>query len=198
MNEEDRRVKRTRKLLTSALYALINEKPYDEITVYEIAERADIGQRTFYRHYGSKDELLIDTMKNNLIDFRKLLVLPTTALFSDDQAKSNHTENGRKLFAYIEQHEALFSIIFQGSTTLYQSLVTLADQKILKMLNTMTADKVSPVPFEIVSHYLTTATIEVVKWWLAQGKPYSPEEMGKYLFLLVLKPNRDLFLSYNS
>ena len=49
---EDRRIKRTRNALNQALAELVTEKAYDEITIQEIADRADIGHRTFYRHYG--------------------------------------------------------------------------------------------------------------------------------------------------
>ncbi len=53
----DRRVRRTRELLRSALLSLIQEKGYDRITVQDILDRADIGRSTFYAHYRDKDDL---------------------------------------------------------------------------------------------------------------------------------------------
>jgi AcrR family transcriptional regulator len=54
----DRRVRRTRESLRSALVSLIEEKGYDRITVQDIIDRADVGRSTFYAHYRDKDDLL--------------------------------------------------------------------------------------------------------------------------------------------
>ena len=55
---KDRRIQKTQALLHEALGSLIREKPYDEIVVKEILDRANVGRSTFYMHYRDKDELL--------------------------------------------------------------------------------------------------------------------------------------------
>src|SRR5215475_7662357 len=55
---KDRRIQKTQKLLHEALGSLIREKPYDEIVVKEILDRANVGRSTFYTHFRDKDELL--------------------------------------------------------------------------------------------------------------------------------------------
>jgi len=101
MPQEDRRIRRTRSLLNKALVELVAEKEYDEITIQEITERADIGHRTFYRHYASKDELLIDVMEDALSGFRDLLVLPSSLLLPSDELDGTPQENGRRLFEHV-------------------------------------------------------------------------------------------------
>src|SRR5664279_2590257 len=54
----DRRILRTRKALWEALIALIEEKDYSEITIQDIADRADVNRVTFYLHYRDKQDLL--------------------------------------------------------------------------------------------------------------------------------------------
>ena len=54
----DRRVGRTQRALKKALLDLIQERPYEEITVRDISDRADIGRSTFYSHFDSKEALL--------------------------------------------------------------------------------------------------------------------------------------------
>ncbi len=56
----DRRVLRTHAALQDALLDLILEKRYDEITVEEITDWANVGRTTFYLHYQDKDALLLD------------------------------------------------------------------------------------------------------------------------------------------
>ena len=53
----DRRVARSREMLHQAMLSLIIEKGYEEITVEDICERANVGRSTFYAHFTSKDDL---------------------------------------------------------------------------------------------------------------------------------------------
>ena len=62
----DRRVQKTHALLHRALGQLIREKDYDQITVGDILERADVGRSTFYTHFRDKDELLVSAMHDVL------------------------------------------------------------------------------------------------------------------------------------
>ncbi len=55
----DARVRRTRDALGDALVALMQEKPFDTITVQDVLDRAKVGRSTFYAHYSDKDDLLM-------------------------------------------------------------------------------------------------------------------------------------------
>jgi len=56
---KDRRIQKTQRALREALTSLIGEKPYDDIAVKEILDRANVGRSTFYMHFRDKDELLL-------------------------------------------------------------------------------------------------------------------------------------------
>lgn len=58
MAREDMRVQRTLNAIDTAFEALICEKDYDTISVTELAKRAGINKKTFYRHYPSLHDLL--------------------------------------------------------------------------------------------------------------------------------------------
>ena len=49
--KEDRRVRRTKKMLTQALTELLQEKQINEITVKELTDLADMNRGTFYLYY---------------------------------------------------------------------------------------------------------------------------------------------------
>src|SRR5678815_5317767 len=57
--KEDARVRRTRDALGDALVALMQEKPFETITVQDVLDRAKVGRSTFYSHYSDKDDLLM-------------------------------------------------------------------------------------------------------------------------------------------
>ena len=56
---EDRRIQRTRAMLLSALLDLIVERGYEEVSVQDIVDRANVGRSTFYKHFLDKRELLL-------------------------------------------------------------------------------------------------------------------------------------------
>ena len=192
MPQEDRRIRRTRRLLKKALVELIGEQAYDEITVQEITERADIGHRTFYRHYAGKDELLIDVMKETLSGFQDLLVLPTTSLLTADELDEIPWINGRRLFEYVDKNEELFRVLFQARPIIYQSMLDQARQNAINLLHEVIEEQTSPIPFRIMANHLTTSTIEMMKLWLEDGKPCPADVMGSYRVEMVFKPMRNL------
>lgn len=58
----DPRVARTRRRLQESLLVLARERPLEEITVGDVAERAGINRSTYYQHFSDKEMLLADAL----------------------------------------------------------------------------------------------------------------------------------------
>jgi AcrR family transcriptional regulator len=75
-NMADARVVRTKKNIRNAFVEILMEKPFDEITVTELCEKAGISRITFYTHYADKYELVEvlfqEMMHESSEDFRVL------------------------------------------------------------------------------------------------------------------------------
>lgn len=54
----DRRQRKTREAIFSAFITLLSHKKFEQITVSEIIEQADVGRATFYAHFETKEFLL--------------------------------------------------------------------------------------------------------------------------------------------
>ena len=67
----DLRSRRTRKWLQQALLSLMKEKPFREIQITEIADRAEVSRPAFYLHYRSKEELLFSYVDAGFEEFHK-------------------------------------------------------------------------------------------------------------------------------
>src|ERR1700749_2529422 len=55
----DRRVLHTRDVLGDALVKLMHERPFEEITVQHILDRAGVSRSTFYAHFSDKNDLFL-------------------------------------------------------------------------------------------------------------------------------------------
>jgi AcrR family transcriptional regulator len=54
----ERKQQRLRRHIVDAALALFAERGFDEVTVSDIAERAEVGRSTFFRYFGDKQEVL--------------------------------------------------------------------------------------------------------------------------------------------
>lgn len=57
-NFDDRRARRSRKMLKESLLALMKKKSFSEISVRDVTDGADMNRGTFYLHYSGTAELL--------------------------------------------------------------------------------------------------------------------------------------------
>ncbi|MCI5744928.1 MAG: TetR family transcriptional regulator [Erysipelotrichaceae bacterium] len=60
LDKVDKRVEKTRSAIILAFKEMIIEKDFNQLTVKELAQRANINRKTFYLHYQSLDEILFD------------------------------------------------------------------------------------------------------------------------------------------
>lgn len=78
MADDDRRIKRTKKALSTALAELITQKDLRHITVQELADRADIHRATFYLHYRDVYDLYEQIEKEILSHLEEIVVEDTS------------------------------------------------------------------------------------------------------------------------
>ena len=191
MNPTDRRVRRTQKALGDALIALALEKEYDEITIQEITNRADIGYRTFFRHYSDRDELLKDVLSTVRVEMRELMGPPSFELFLDPNTQAADLPDSKILFQHVQENSDLYRVLLFSDRGLVQPLKAFAIQEFRTNYSTLLE---TDIPFDILANHMVSAMITLLRWWLDNDMCHSPDEMGEYALHLIILPTRDLFL----
>ncbi|MET8512959.1 TetR family transcriptional regulator [Streptomyces sp. NPDC005077] len=64
-DRRSRKARRTRDTLAQAAFALVLERGLKNVTVEEIAERADVDRRTFSRYFTSKEAAVLDSLRGD-------------------------------------------------------------------------------------------------------------------------------------
>lgn len=180
MNENDLRVKRTRRLLQDAFLMLANEQDFADITIRDVTREAQVGYKTFFRHYESIEALLQTIIDNFLEEFRQVALPPTQ---HDAVA-----ENTYYIFRVAMENRRLFLAVFNSpkSMTFLAPVMEHAYQDSKQLF--VAAD----VPNELVGYHFATSMISLTKWWLENQAECSLEEMVEYVMDLVIRPMEQL------
>jgi AcrR family transcriptional regulator len=187
-NKTDRRIRRTRHSLRTALLELIKEKDYDDVSIEEITERANVGRATFYLHYKDKEDLLLEEfseMANEKVQV--LLEIPfSTWLQSEDTVGTK----GKKpvpplliLFEHIYENSELYYILLKSekSGRIIERIRKISTEAIATFVEAKT--KTDPIPFlfrvpiEFFAAFFSGALLSTIDWWLEEGMHHTPREM---------------------
>ncbi len=192
MTKTDRRIRRTQKLLGDALIALALERGYENITIQDVTARADIGYRSYFRHYAGLDDLLRHVAQTQLDELEKLFRFPAFETLPQDLFAYS-MENGRILFDYIQAHEPIFRVLLLQDSVRFclQSVIRHARDYAERFFNQFPSENIAP---SIVANHVIYATFALMHWWLENDKPYSPQRMGEVFAALVMRPAWQLSL----
>lgn len=191
MNQEDKRVIRTRSQLAKALIELSCQEGYEAVTIQSITDHAGINYRTFYRHYESKDALLHDVLRNTMDALRRLMPPPTAAELADSDFEAIARRKGRILYEYVAENSVIFEVLLQSGTA---ALVPIQEFAQAQTENYFAGIPSREIPFRLAAHHMISATFSLIKWWLDDNMTYSPEQMGDYAAQLIMLPIQRLLV----
>lgn len=182
---EDRRTQRTRKMLEDALLALIEEQGYDNITVQQITNRANLGRATFYLHYKDKEQLLLATLQALHDDLAQQL-----ALFTFQDLATEHIKLSTTVFQHVAKHNYLYRVLLseRGAAFARHSLTAYITRQVerygvISLLSALQGFEPA-VPLSLLAEYVSGTLIATVSWWLNHGMQKAPEEMGQIVHQL--------------
>jgi AcrR family transcriptional regulator len=176
----DPRVTKTRAALAQAVLALAAEKPFADLTVTEIAERAGVGYASFFRHYRDKDALLAD-VADELVEDLLTIIMP--ALQDRDTEAASIA-----ICRFVEDNRLIAKALLAGGaeTKVRQHIVMRAIERSDQPMVSQPAG----IPQALVITHCVSATLGLLSWWLDQGDAVQAEAMGALVDRLVMAPVR--------
>ncbi len=183
---QDRRIRRTQKLLGEALIAEAREKGYKNVTIQDVTKRADVGYRTYFRHYTGLDELLISVAQDRMDDFYQILDLPLLGELSADPMEYFH-KIGDTLFQHIEQNQKMFRFLLLDDSLRFvlDPVMNRSCQKAEISLSGLPQENISA---DLAANHIISSVFSLMRWWLENDLRPSPQEMGDIFTNLIIKP----------
>ena len=120
MNKSESKYFNTATKMDLALISLLKEKPFEYITVSEICETAGVNRSTFYLHYETIGDLLDETTRYLLDDFRSYFPTDTIDLVCCDRNELVFVCDKylTPYLTYIKNHKEVFGTAITHSKTL--------------------------------------------------------------------------------
>jgi AcrR family transcriptional regulator len=185
---QDRRVRKTEALLRQALAALVREKPYDDIVVKEILDRANVGRSTFYTHFRDKDELLLSGIQDMLRSAR-----PTDRGRALATPFENSLWFSLPIFEHIEQHRRSGepSMPPGGRRVMHEhlehALTQLIEDEVGAALRRSRRTVVQP-SLPLLVQWIASTFVLVLNWWVESDSSLSAREADS-LFRGLIEPS---------
>lgn len=174
----DVRQVRTRAALRAAFLELTKRQPYDGISIGEIAQVAEVGYATFFRHYRDKDALLAD-VADGLIGETMVMLAPL-ALAAESR------EAALTLCRFVAERRPIFtSLLIGGARNAVRDEIL---ARSIRQVDLSETAKVSWMPESLGAVHMVTSVLTIISWWLEHGEDRSAEEMSVIIDRLVLTP----------
>jgi AcrR family transcriptional regulator len=159
-------VARSKSRIVEALLQLMEEKQFSDITISEICDRAGVGRPTYYRHYNSKDDIILGELDRIYFNFLESVV-------SQYGESPPPQEVITEVFEYWRQNRRINELLIKHnlngllSAALERHFGRLREHKIFTM-------RMDPYLSELIVGGIPLVLIQ----WVKKGMQESSEEMA--------------------
>jgi AcrR family transcriptional regulator len=171
MSKVDRRIAKSQVAIKNAVTELMSEKSFDEITIQDIADRANVNRGTIYLHYMDKYDLLDKMIEEHIDNLRELCRSASEMTFQ---------EGNYVWFEYFERHYLFFSTMLasKGAPYFRNRFLDLVVEEYQPELDT-TEGKNQGLSEDVILQFFASAIVGAVEWWFKNGMPLPARAMAE-------------------
>lgn len=171
MSKVDRRIAKSQSAIKNALTELMSEKNFDDITIQDIADRADVNRGTIYLHYTDKYDLLDKMIEEHIDNLRELCKSASELTFQ---------EGNYVWYEYFERNYLFFSTMLasKGAPYFRSRFLDLVVEEFKPEVN-IAGGKNKGLNGEMILQFFGSAVVGTVEWWFKNGMPLSARVMAE-------------------
>ena len=181
--KEDRRVRRTKKLLTQALTQLLQEKQINEITVKELTDLADMNRGTFYMYYKDMFDML-EKIEDGLFEALDAIV----SLHEHDDVSQQTKPILLELFRFIEGNQEMCRVLLSphGDMNFLHRLNEVVREKCLTAWPDIRKEK-GEADFDYRYSFVVYGCAGVIRAWVNRNCQESAEKIAEMAYSMILR-----------
>ncbi len=164
---EDKRIRRTKKLLRQALTRLMQQKDFQSITVTDVVREADINRGTFYAHYRDVYDLRDKIEAEMIENFRELI-----ATIRPSETATLKPVLGR-LMDYLEENREIVTALIKvnGQDGFGRKMIAVIEECRMELLPYRSIEDA------YAARFLATGVIGMTEKWITESQPIPKNEM---------------------
>ena len=193
MNKSESKYFNTATKMDLALISLLKKKPFEYITVSEICETASVNRSTFYLHYETISDLLDETTRYLLDDFRSYFPTDTIDLVCCDRNELVFVCDKylTPYLTYIKNHKEVF-----GTAITHNKILKFEDvhKRLFDNIFNPILDRFhypSNTRQYVMMYYLNGINAIVLEW-LKNGCDKSIAEISEIISVCIYGLNKDI------
>ena len=176
----DERVRRTRARLGSALVALIHEKPFNDVTVQEVLDRASVGRSTFYLHFRNKNDLLLSQLE--------VFLETMSTTLTNREEESHRVLPVAEMFSHIGAQNKIYRALADAGRLhdffdLAQGYFSRAIEQRLR--ESRRCSHLLPQELNARSYALAASLLALLKWWVDRRAKEAPRAIDELFHRIV-------------
>jgi AcrR family transcriptional regulator len=171
MSKVDRRIAKSQVAIKNAVTELMSEKSFDDITIQDIADRANVNRGTVYLHYTDKYDLLDKIIEEHINNLRNLCQSASEMTFQ---------EGNYVWFDYFEKNYLFFSTMLasKGAPYFRTRFLDLVIQEYKNEVD-ITEGKNQGLSETVILQFFASAIVGAVEWWFKNGMPLPARVMAE-------------------
>lgn len=165
----DRRVRRSRAALTSAMTELTLERGYSGLEPKTVAERAAVGRSTFYTHFAGMDDLLAHSLERHL------------SILAECMLKADVDPALVSLMKHFWQQRGASRAILRGTAiaAISRVLRSKLEAGLLQLRRSLKYEGDQPV--SLIAAHISSGQLAALDLWLSGRAPATPDQMARLL-----------------
>lgn len=176
-----RKITRSDKWFMDALLQLMKMKPYNKIKITDIAGKADLNCRTFYRHFNSKDDVLKLYCESLVAELPDMIFQKgTLTMYSVTVSYFEFCEKNVDFLLLLKKHGLTYFLLDH-----YDHLRELVKNQIKPNASADEYGGRTPYMFA----FILGGYWNIVNQWLLDTPRKSPEEMARIVVEIIFEKN---------
>lgn len=182
-SKEDRRIIRTRKVITESFISLLKEKGFQDISVADLTEHAEINRSNFYAHYNDKFDLLHAVIEEKLTLLSEELEATRVSYSVHSKTIDSPHPYFVTLFNHLQTHAGFYTVMFKRieDSAVRSRMLEIIRESQFMIISHFKLEQKMLIPMDILLDYLCSSIIGVVEKWYDNGMKYSANYMALQL-----------------
>ncbi len=155
--------------ITNSLFELMKVKPYNDISITEITDKAKVNRVSFYRNFTSKEDIIDKWIKSTTQNF----LSKSDISYQKDSTIDYFT----KLFSHLEKYKTEAMLIYKAN--LFNLLKNEFDNNLINLHKKEYSN--------YKSYFLAGGIFNVYYFWLINGCKETPYQVAEKLVDLMSK-----------